>query len=233
MVLAPGSCDCRALSPSQDAMVSVIPASQVSIALLEERYGLRETTQPDFFGEWTQGLGSLTELEKQYLDRVKTHFKRLLKNPPLLENSVKMVVLSPLLDRAGFYDDPFHIRSEVSVDIAAEDEGQMIRGRIDVLVLKDRFWILVLEAKRSDFDVNVAMGQALAYMLANPESEQPTFAMVSNGQSFLFLKLTKTPQPQYANSRLFSLVNPGNDLYEVLKVMKRIGQVVVAESQSD
>lgn len=57
--------------------------------------------------------------------------------------------------------------------------------------------------------------------------------MVSNGQSFLFLKLTKTPQPQYANSRLFSLVNPGNDLYEVLKVMKRIGQVVVAESQSD
>ena len=38
-------------------MVSVIPASQVSIALLEERYGLREATQPDFFSEWTQGLG--------------------------------------------------------------------------------------------------------------------------------------------------------------------------------
>jgi hypothetical protein len=232
-VLASGSCRRRALSLSQDAMVSVIPASQVSIALLEERYGLREATQPDFFLEWTQGLGELTELEKQYLDRVKTHFKRLLKSPPLLENSVKMVVLSPLLDMAGFYDDPFHIRSEVSVEIAAEDEGEVIRGRIDVLVLKDRFWILALEAKRSDFDVNVAVGQALAYMLANPEAGQPTFAMVSNGQSFLFLKLTKAPQPQYANSRLFSLVNPGNDLYEVLKVMKRIGQVVVAESQND
>ncbi len=100
-------------------------------------------------------------------------------------------------------------------------------------MLKDRFWILALEAKRSDFDVNVAMGQVLAYMLANPEVERPSFAMVSNGQSFLFLKLTKAPQPQYANSRLFSLVNPGNDLYEVLKVMKRIGQVVVAESQND
>ena len=144
-----------------------------------------------------------------------------------------MVVLSPLLDMAGFYDDPFHLRSEVSVEIAAEDEGEVIRGRIDVLVLKDRFWILALEAKRSDFDVNVALGQALAYMLANPEAEQPTFAMVSNGQSFLFLKLTKAPQPQYANSRLFSLVNPGNDLYAVLMVMQRIGQVVVADSQSD
>lgn len=214
-------------------MVSVIPDSQASIAFLEDRYGLREATQPDFFSEWARGLGELTELEKQYLDRVKTHFKRLLKSPPLLENSVKMVVLSPLLDMAGFYDDPFPIRSEVSVEIAAEDEGEVIRGRIDVLVLKDRFWILALEAKRSDFDVNVAMGQALAYMLANPEMGQPTFAMVSNGQSFLFLKLTKVPQPQYANSRLFSLVNPGNDLYEVLKVMKHIGQVVMAETLSD
>ncbi|MGG6242587.1 type I restriction endonuclease [Nodosilinea sp. AN01ver1] len=214
-------------------MVSVIPASQVSIALPEERYGLREATQPDFFSEWTQGLGELTELEKQYLDRVKTHFKRLLKSPPLLENSVKMVVFSPLLDMAGFYDDPFHIRSEVSVEIASEDEGEVIRGRLDVLVLKERFWILALEAKRSDFDVNVAMGQALAYMLSNPEVEQPAFAMLSNGQSFLFLKLTKIPQPQYANSCLFSLVNPENDLYEVLKVMKRIGQVVMAEPQYD
>lgn len=209
-------------------MVSVVPASQVSIAFLEERYGLEETTQPDFFSEWMTGLEDLTQLERQYLDRVKTHFKRLLKSPPLLENSVKMVVLSPLLDMAGFYDDPFHIQSEASVEIATEDEGEIIRGRIDVLVLKNRLWILALEAKRSDFDVNVAIGQALAYMLANPEMEQPTFAMLSNGQSFLFLKLTKVPQLQYANSRLFSLVNPGNDLYDVLKVMKRIGQVVVA-----
>jgi hypothetical protein len=212
-------------------MVSVIPANQVSIAFLEERYGLEEATQPDFFSEWVTGVEDVTELEKQYLDRVKTHFKRLLKSPPLLENSVKMVVLSPLLDMAGFYDDPFHIQSEASVEIATEDKGEVIRGKIDVLVLKHRLWILALEAKRSDFDVNVAVGQALVYMLANPEVEQPTFAMVSNGQSFLFLKSMKSPQPQYANSRLFSLVNPGNDLYEVLKVMKRIGQVVVAESQ--
>ncbi|MEA5449322.1 restriction endonuclease subunit R [Leptolyngbya sp. CCNP1308] len=232
-MLAQGSCHRSALSPSQDAIVSVIPDSQVSIAFLEDRYGLREATQPDFFSEWTQGLGALTELEKQYLDRVKTHFKRFLKSLPLLENSGKMVVLSPLLDMAGFYDDPFYIRSEVSVEIATEDEGEVIRGRIDVLVLKERFWILALEAKRSGFDVNVAMGQALAYVLANPEVEQPTSAMVSNGQSFLFLKLTKAPQSQYANSRLFSLVNPGNDLYEVLQVMKCIGEVVMAESQSD
>ena len=211
-------------------MPSVIPASQVSVDYLEEQYGLQESSQADFFTEWTTGLEALTKLEKQYLDRVKNHFKHLLKSPPLLENSVKMVILSPLLDLAGFYDEPFRIKSEVSVEIAAEDEGNVIRGRIDVLVLKDQFWILALESKRSDFDVNVAMGQALAYMMASPQPEKPTFAMISNGQSFLFLKLTQQPQPRYANSRLFSLINPGNDLYDVVSVMRRIGQVTIAAS---
>ncbi|MEM9007982.1 MAG: type I restriction endonuclease [Cyanobacteria bacterium P01_F01_bin.86] len=208
-------------------MASVIPASQVSIADLESRFNLREATEVDFFPEWSTELEELTELEKQYLDRVKSHFKRLLKNPSLLENSVKMVVLSPLLDLAGFYDEPFHIRSEVSIEIAAEVEDEVIRGRIDVLVLKERLWILALEAKRSDFDVNVATGQALTYMLSNPDPSQPTFVMISNGQSFLFLKLTQAPSSQYANSRLFSLLNPGNDLYGVLQVMRSIGKAVV------
>ncbi|NJL84996.1 MAG: hypothetical protein HC886_01890 [Leptolyngbyaceae cyanobacterium SM1_1_3] len=44
--------------------------------------------------------------------------------------------------------------------------------------------------------------------------------MISNGRSFLFLKLVQQPQPQYANSRLFSLLNPGNDFYPVLQIMK-------------
>ncbi|HZG38856.1 MAG TPA: restriction endonuclease subunit R [Nodosilinea sp.] len=211
-------------------MLSVIPASQVSIDYLEKQYGLQESAQPDFFTEWKTDLGVLTGIEQQYLDRVKTHFKHLLKSPPLLENSVKMVVLSPLLDLAGFYDEPFRIKSEVGVEIAAQDENEVIRGRIDVLVLKDQFWILALESKRSDFDVNVAVGQALTYMLASPQPETPAFAMISNGQSFLFLKLVHQPQPQYANSRLFSLVNPGNELYDVVSIMRHIGQVVTAAS---
>ena len=52
-MLAHGSVYHRALSPSQAPMVSVIPASQVSIAFLEDRYSLREATQPAaglFFG---------------------------------------------------------------------------------------------------------------------------------------------------------------------------------------
>lgn len=213
-------------------MASVIPANQVTIADLESRYGLHEAAEFNFFSEWQEELPELTALEKQYLDRVKNHFTRLLNSPPLLENSVKMVVLSPLLDLAGFYDEPFHIRSEVSVEVEAETETEteVIRGRIDVLVLKESLWVLALEAKRSDFDVTVATGQALAYLLSRPETNQAAFALITNGQNCLFLKLGAVPQPQYAHSRLFSLFNPGNDLYQVLQVMKNLGKVTVTNS---
>ena len=84
-------------------MVSPIPAGQVTLADLEGRYGLSLTTQETFFTEWFADLPSLSEVEQRSLDRVKANFTSLIKTPPLLENSVKMVMLSPLLDLAGFY----------------------------------------------------------------------------------------------------------------------------------
>jgi hypothetical protein len=74
-------------------MVSTLPANPVTLADLEMRYGLNLTTQEDFFTEWLVNLPSLTKLEQQSLDRVSANFTSLLKTPPLLENSVKMVML--------------------------------------------------------------------------------------------------------------------------------------------
>ncbi|WNN88685.1 type I restriction endonuclease [Gloeocapsopsis dulcis] len=122
------------------------------------------------------------------------------------------------------------IETETSVDVEMEDEGVVIRGRIDVdvLVLKNRLWLLVIESKRSDFAVTRAIPQALAYMLGNPEMAQPTFGMITNGNEFLFLKASRQPTAEYANSRLFSLVNPNNELYTVLQVLKRLGMEAIA-----
>jgi Type I restriction enzyme R protein N terminus (HSDR_N) len=137
---------------------------------------------------------------------------------------VKMVVLAPLLDLAGFYHKPFRIETETGIDVEMEDEGLIIRGRIDVLVLKARLWLLVIESKRSDFAVTRAIPQALAYMLGNPEIVQPTFGMITNGNEFLFLKSIRTNTSEYASSKLFSLINPNNELYEVLQILKRLGK---------
>lgn len=49
---------------------------------------------------------------------------------------MKLVVLSPLLNLAGFYDEPFYIRGEQSIEISEEDEEEVIRGRIDILVIQ-------------------------------------------------------------------------------------------------
>ena len=209
-------------------MVQSIAAKDVTLRELKQNFGLQMAEEAEFFPEWREGLMALSEEERHYLERVKANFLELMEDPPMLENSVKLVVLAPLLDLAGFYHKPFRIETETSVDLAMEDEGAIVRGRIDVLVLKQRLWLLVIEAKRSDFAVTRAIPQALSYMLGNPEVAQPTFGMITNGNEFLFLKAICQPTAEYANSRLFSLVNPDNDLYGVLQVLKRLGAEAIA-----
>lgn len=209
-------------------MVQTIPAAEVTLRELKQAFGLQQAQDPNFFVEWSETHAALSEGEQQLLDRVKANFTELMEDPPMLENSVKMVVLAPLLDLAGFYHKPFRIETETSIDVELEDEGRVIRGRIDVLVLKNRMWLLVIESKRSDFAVTRAIPQALAYMLGNPETVQPTFGMITNGSEFLFLKATRQPTAEYGNSRLFSLLNPNNELYMVLQILKRLGAEAIA-----
>lgn len=79
------------------------------------------------------------------LDWVKVNFLELMEDPPLLENTVKLVILAPLLDLTGFYRRPFRIETETSIAIEMEDEGVVIRGRIDILVIKEAIWLVAIE----------------------------------------------------------------------------------------
>lgn len=204
-------------------MVQAIAAKDVTLRELKQNFGLQISQDPTFFTEWLDSFTPLREEEHHLLDRVKANFLELMEDPPMLENTVKMVVLAPLLDLAGFYHKPFRIETETAIALEMKDEGAIIRGRIDVLVIKNQLWLLVIESKRSDFAVTRAIPQALAYMLSNSETVQSTFGMITNGNEFLFLK---TSQNEYANSRLFSLVNPNNELYEVLQILKQLGSKI-------
>ncbi|MEL6383306.1 MAG: type I restriction enzyme HsdR N-terminal domain-containing protein [Cyanobacteria bacterium J06626_18] len=208
-------------------MVQAIRANEVTLRQLKQAFGLQPALDPAFFPEWSDVNGALSAAEQQQLDRVKANFTELMEDPPMLGNSVKMVVLAPLLDLTGFYYRPFRIETETSVELEMEDEGVVIRGRIDVLVLKNRLWLLVIESKRSDFAVTRAIPQALAYMLSNPELNQPTFSLITNGNEFLFLKAICQPSAQYASSHLFSLVNPQNELHGVFQILRCLGTVII------
>ncbi|NJR70782.1 MAG: restriction endonuclease subunit R [Synechococcales cyanobacterium CRU_2_2] len=205
--------------------MSILAAQDVTIAQLRDAFGLRHSQDPSFFPEWSQPSVSLSDLEEQVLDRIKANFTSLMDAPSVLENTVKMVVLAPILDLLGFYQPPFSLRTEPSVAISTEDEGMIIRGRIDILVLKNRLWLTVIESKRSDFSVTRALPQTLAYLLANPEPTQPSFGLITNGNKFLFLKATRQPA-QYTNSRLFSLLNPNNELRQVLNILKDLRHII-------
>ncbi|GAX34274.1 type I restriction endonuclease [Nodularia sp. NIES-3585] len=207
-------------------MVQFIQAQNVGLAYLEETFGLQQAKNEVFFAEWWENLPGITDLEKQELDKIKSHFLRLAKYPPLSEETVKLVVLSPLLNLAGFYDEPFFMKSEQSIEISAEDKGEIIRGRIDVLVIQEQFWLLVIESKRSSFSLLEAIPQALTYMLANPHPEKAVFGCVTNGSEFIFLKFTQEKIPQYGLSDQFTLLKRKNELYEVLSILKNLSQIL-------
>lgn len=208
-------------------MADAVAAGDVTLGQLKAEFGIRRADAAEFFAGCLDDSIAVTDLERQYLDRVKANFEALLEEPPLLEDGVKMVVLSPLLDLAGFYRAPFRIQTEASIEIVAETGGAIVRGRIDVLVLLNRLWLLAIESKRSDFSVTRAIPQALAYMLAKPlqDGADRSFGLIANGNEFLFLWLDLGSRV-YGTSRLFSLVNPGNELVEVLRVLRGLGGMV-------
>jgi hypothetical protein len=97
---------------------------------------------------------------------------------PVVESIVKMVVLSPLLDLAGFYEPPFRVDGETNVRVSAEDEGEVIQGSIDVLVIQGQLSVTVIEAKNSEFSLTKAIPQALACMLTCLNPDRPLFGTV-------------------------------------------------------
>ncbi|MEH1784416.1 MAG: type I restriction enzyme HsdR N-terminal domain-containing protein [Nostoc sp.] len=205
-------------------MVQIIQGKDITLAQLIDEFGLQLAGDENFFSEWRHDLPELSDLEKQSLNEVKAEYLHLSKYP-ILEPVVKMVVLSPLLRLAGFYQPPFYIASEQEVKISSENEGTIIRGRIDILVLHPPFWVLVIEAKRADYSLVPAISQALAYMLADATSAKPVFGFITNGNEFRFIKLLKTETPQYALSDLFAL-DSRDDIYIVLKVLKRVAHLI-------
>lgn len=205
-----------------------------SINEAESRFNFSRITDLQFFSEWQENLPELTQSERESLDRVKNSYLYNSADGAMTEATVNLLLVSPLLYLAGFCDPPYKLRGEKSVEIAVEERDEIYRGRIDALVLQNQFWLTLVESKQTKFSFSVAIPQALAYMMANPHPARSTFGLVTNGDSFLFIKLVKEPVAQYDLSTDFSIfARPQNELYEVLRVMKRIGALITpAESNN-
>ncbi|NEQ26986.1 MAG: type I restriction endonuclease subunit R [Microcoleus sp. SIO2G3] len=192
-----------------------------TLAEVERRFNLHRTENEQFFSEWRTGLPDLTDIEKTGLNELRRRYLYQRAESHLLEGTVMLLLASPLLAIAGFYDPPFKIRAEESVQITLDDGEEVLQGRIDVLVLHNQIWVVVLESKKTALSVWSALPQALAYLVANPQPERPSFGMMTNGDDILFVKLTQIAHRQYDVSRVFAPFISHQEFYSVLQVLKR------------
>lgn len=194
---------------------------------VEEKLGLTLSNDREFFTEWMDEQPALTEAEQARVDQVRDNYLYQVSDGFLLEETIKMVVLSPLLELAGFYQAPYKFRAEVPVEIEAlGDADEILRGRIDALVLQERLWIVLIESKKTTFDLEIALPQMLAYMGASPDRAKPLYGMVMNGSSYLFVKVLEN---QYGVSDLFATRSQyRNGLYEVLRILKHLGRLTIS-----
>ncbi|MEL7359433.1 MAG: hypothetical protein AAFN40_23220, partial [Cyanobacteria bacterium J06560_6] len=95
-------------------MAKTIAARKIKLHDLKARFGLQLTQDEAFFTEWCEDLPPSTAEEQRALDRIKRNYLYLLEYP-VMESIVKMVVLSPLLDLAGFYEPPFRVDGERNI----------------------------------------------------------------------------------------------------------------------
>lgn len=221
------STDNKKIMMSQTAITKRI----TTIGEAEKQFNLVRTADFHFFPEWQENLSHLTDVETAILDRIKARYRYHRSQGHLAEGLVNLVVLSPLLELAGFYDPPFQMQGEVAVEVSTsvatkEESQKILRGRIDFLVVSKGLWVAVLESKGTEINLDMAIPQTLAYMMASPDVDKPVFAMVTNGGEFFFLKLNRQKTPQYDISRIFSLLPLQNELYDVLMILKRLGACI-------
>lgn len=203
-------------------MVQAIQANQITLGEADQKLDLHLELSPDFFPEWQGSSGLLSDYEKKTLDIAKDSFLYVVRNAKQ-EALVKMIVVSPLLSAAGFYQEPFSIGAEQATEIAVEDEGDIIRGKIDVLVIKENMWVVVIETKGAGVSLQMGIPQALTYMASNPD-QTLLYGMVTNGAETIFIKLDRETG-QYGFSKTYSILNPGNDFYEVASILKSLGSL--------
>ncbi|WP_293331409.1 MULTISPECIES: type I restriction enzyme HsdR N-terminal domain-containing protein [unclassified Microcoleus] len=207
-------------------MAKVIAVTEAikSLAEAESKLNLSRTEDEAFFTEWQSELPSLSDSEQTALDTLRRRLLYHRADGELLEGAVTLLVASPLLELAGFYDPPFRMKAEAAIEIVIDDGEETMRGRIDILILLQQLWVMVLECKKTTISTRSALPQALAYMMANPDLDKPRFGMLTNGDDVLFVKLMAQPTPEYGLSRAFSIYTVRSELRSAFQVLKHLGQ---------
>ena len=196
-----------------------------SLADVEAKFKLQLSCNEDFFTEWLPPYPDLNNEQNVRLDLIQQRYLYHRKHGHVSEGVVNLIMMSPILEMAGFCDPPFLIRSEASVKIEIEEQDKIYRGRIDILAVLEQFWVVLVESKQTNFSMSIALPQALTYLVAAPHQGQPVFGLVSNGEHFMFLKVD-LQRSEYGRSDDFSVYRRHNELWDVVSILQRLGKTI-------
>jgi hypothetical protein len=100
-------------------------------------------------------------------------------------------------------------------------KDELIKRRIDVLIVQGQFWVLAIESKRVQLDVMAALPQLLVYLLNSPARQPEPLGLLTNGREFVFAQILSTPHevPQYTCSDALA-INHASDIQTVLRTLQ-------------
>ena len=174
---------------------------------VEQQFGVKRMEDMAFFPEWRSSFLLLSEFEQKELAKLRQRYFYQRSKGELLEITALLLLVSPLLALAGFYDPPFTVRAEESV------------------VLWEQVWIVVVESKKTALSLWSALPQTLAYLHANPNPQRPSYGLMTNGDEFAFVKLSRSNGSWgslYGLSRPFALLPAPQDFEIVLQILKHL-----------
>ncbi|ERN41932.1 hypothetical protein KR51_00014680 [Rubidibacter lacunae KORDI 51-2] len=205
--------------------------SKVSFAPQLPQPPVEQARDAKFFTEWCEGLPEIAESDRLALDRVRQRYLHHRESGPLSDGTVNVVVVSALLEMAGLLDPPFRLQPVTALDVSLENGKQAQAGVLEILSVHDRLWIFELESLQAEVSVVAALQPLLSFVAGKLQPEQPTYCTLTNGDEFVFVKLVqREAKPYYDVSNAFLLLPSCNKLYDVLRVLRHLRDVVTTSA---
>ncbi len=136
-------------------MVQTVAITEAITTLAEtvQKFGLQRSEDASCFPEWQQVLPGLMASQQLELEQLRRRYLYHRSTGQLLEETVKLLMVAPLLAVAGFYDPPFRVRAEEWIQLTCSDGEEVLKGRIDAIVVRDGLWVIVVESKKTMLSV--------------------------------------------------------------------------------
>ena len=183
---------------------------------------LQPNHDPAFFSEWTAPFPELTLSEIEVCDRLRTRYQYYQAEGAITESTVNLIMVAPILELLKLNDPPYLIKGEKYIKIEIEERDQVLDGLIDILVMQNRLWFILLETKRYGFSVMQALPQTLTYMMSNPNNRDPSYGLITTGEDYLFVKLNPQTREYDVSDKLTLSTRRDNQLYKVIQILKHL-----------